>query len=143
MKHLGVFDSYNVRRHMRPEPEPPVSFAKSVIAGVVMAVFCLGVLAFCTAHARAATMDDATCAAAGKAGASIMQARQNGVPLNLLLDALPKASKPSEEAVVKLIRVFVIVAYARPRFELPENRQLAVTEFSNTVQIACLKNTLQ
>ena len=72
-----------------------------------------------------------------------MQARQNGVPLNSILDALSKASKPGEEAMVKLIRTFVIIAYAKPRFGLPENRQFAVTEFSNTVQIACLKNTLQ
>lgn len=66
---------------------------------------------------------------------NIMEARQAGVPLTLIMDLVEKESSGAKD----LIKALVISAYKEPNYSSPSMVKKATTEFTNKVYIDCIE----
>lgn len=80
---------------------------------------------------------DEACANVGHAAEAVMKARQNGVALQQVLDTMNK-SQFSDDST-KAMRAMIMMAYDRPRFNTEENKQNAINDFRDQVQLFCMK----
>jgi hypothetical protein len=78
------------------------------------------------------------CANAGEAAKAVMRARQNNTDMSTVMAIV---EKQEDEAVKKVTRQIVMMAYSQPAYETDEMQQKAIAEFSNTVQLACYQGT--
>jgi hypothetical protein len=65
----------------------------------------------------------------------IMQLRQNGINMNVVIEKLTEHAKTPDKK--RLIMDMIISAYQLPQMRVAENKSGAVVEFSNNYQVAC------
>lgn len=106
---------------------------RKYIAAVIMA------LASSTAQADAAAESAEYCKSISDLASSIMELRQDGVPMSRLLDGFAKVQN-DYSALTKLI---VIDAYERPRFDVEPYRQRAIVDFVDAHYLLCVKNEVK
>lgn len=70
------------------------------------------------------------CAALEDTSASFMRMHQNGAPLDFALQLLAKNHG-------EFMRPIVLQAFSQPRFSTEPYQQRAVTDFGNSVRLAC------
>lgn len=78
---------------------------------------------------------DAFCSSQGKLASTIMQGRQNGVPIDKALAIAATAKAPADD----LTRGLVLDAYDHPRWTTPAIREQTIREFANQVTLTCIK----
>ena len=66
----------------------------------------------------------------------IMQKRQDGVPMSEMME---KVVNTSTQPLRDLIRLLVISAYEKPRFNTPEIQQKTILDFENESYLTCTK----
>lgn len=64
----------------------------------------------------------------------IMQLRQKGTDMNVVVEKLTERAKMPEK---RIIMDMIISAYQLPQMRVAENKSGAVVEFSNNYQVAC------
>ncbi len=106
-------------------------------------------LFLCTFFSTPAFAQDA-CASLGEMAASIMQARQSGIPLSQMMQVVnntlenQEATTPEVEAEVaagaSLARELVLAAYETHRWAGDEMIARAIQDFRNEVERACYSN---
>jgi hypothetical protein len=107
--------------------------------GVIMKIRIIAALVMVgslSAPAWALSSDEACKEMAGAAEA-VMRARQNGVAMQKLLDV---ASNPKFASGQAGFRAIIMMAYDKPRFNTEENKQHAVDDFRDAVQLYCMKS---
>lgn len=67
----------------------------------------------------------------------IMQARQNGRDMSVLMDLVGESFEDAE--VRRPYDRMVVLAYDSPRFSVEKNQQDAVSDFKNSVYLSCFK----
>lgn len=67
-----------------------------------------------------------------------MKARQNGVAMQKVLDVI---STPDFASVKDGFRTIIMMAYDKPRFSTEANKQRAIGDFRDQVQLYCMKGT--
>jgi len=82
-----------------------------------------------------ATIDN-NCALLGTLAGKIMTARQNGIPFSVSFGFLDQDSMPVE--LKSVTRKLIINAYIEPGYHTDELKQNSITEFSNSVTVACI-----
>lgn len=100
------------------------------------ATFVLAALAPSVAMAQ----DTIVCPTLGLLAESVMEARQEQVPMSELLDLLTAGS--SDPIVLGLTRAIIMDAYSRPGFGSPANQQRAIAAFRVDVEFACYEAAL-
>ncbi len=101
-------------------------------------------LFLCTFFSTPAFAQDA-CASLGEMAASIMQARQSGIPLSQMMQVVnntlenQEATTPEVEAA-SLARELVLAAYETHRWAGDEMIARAIQDFRNEVERACYSN---
>lgn len=76
------------------------------------------------------------CRAASKAARAVMHNRQLGMSMNDQMDKLLPSAEP---AIKDTIESMIRLAYTKPRFNTPEYRQRAETDFEDEYQLLCLQ----
>lgn len=95
----------------------------------------LSALVLTSAHAAAASD---ICANAGETAKAVMRARQYNTDMSTMMAIV---EKQENEAVKKVTRQMVMMAYGQPAYQTEEMQQKAIVEFSNNVQLACYQGT--
>lgn len=72
------------------------------------------------------------CMVLGDVAEGVMSARQELVPMSVLVEMVP-----SDDLVEEIIHAIVIDAYGRPAFSVPDNQRRAVMEFRSEIEHAC------
>ncbi|MCA0049217.1 hypothetical protein LB577_20060 [Mesorhizobium sp. B283B1A] len=80
---------------------------------------------------------DEACANVGRAAEAVMQARQNGMALQTVLEKMNGAGFGAEGK--DGFRAMIMMAYDQPRFNTEENKQQAINDFRDQVQLFCMK----
>ncbi len=75
------------------------------------------------------------CKKIGGYARSVMDNRQNGVPMSEAMDVIATAT----ESVATAARQIIIEAYDYPRMSVEENKLSATTDFENKVYLECVK----
>ncbi|MER9624023.1 hypothetical protein NKI98_21760 [Mesorhizobium sp. M0222] len=99
---------------------------------VVAVTLCAGM----TAHPVLAMSTDEACAQMAGAAESVMKARQNGIALQKVLEV---ANNPQYASGKDGFRAIIMMAYGKPRFNTEENKQRAIDDFRDEVQLYCMK----
>lgn len=76
------------------------------------------------------------CRSASKTARAIMRNRQIGMSMNDQMDKLLPSAEP---AIKDTIESMIRLAYTKPRFNTPEYRQRAETDFEDEYQLLCLQ----
>jgi len=79
----------------------------------------------------AASSQDLTCADFGDMAENIMTARQNGVPLSQLMDAL------GELRSFELFEKLVMLAYQEPRYSTKAVQNSTIEDYRNLWELGC------
>jgi hypothetical protein len=87
-----------------------------------------------------AQANDALCAAHASTAATIMSARQEGVPMADMLNILKGDFSAHTKDLYKKI---IINAYSSPRFEIEKNQKKIIDDFRDKVHVDCLKDNLE
>jgi len=74
------------------------------------------------------------CTVFGELAASVMTARQNGVPLSRVLGVMEQEGDTND-----LLREIIMGAYEKMRFATPSNQQRAVDDYRNEVETTCFR----
>ncbi len=91
--------------------------------------FIIGLLlAFSAVTASAQNANATRCAKLGELAGSIMEARQSGVAFTKLMEVANGNS---------LVEAIVVESFKVPRFNTESNRQRAVTDFIEKVEVVC------
>ena len=87
----------------------------------------------CTSRA-----DDLTemCTLLSETASKAMSLRQNGTPMQQLLE-IPDKTKAPKAVKDMMIKIYV-AAYSEPLWATEEHKESAVTEFGNTILLQCL-----
>lgn len=104
-----------------------MNYITRIIAGIALAI---------TLSTSAIAND---CEAFGKVATSTMQARQNGVPIQKIVETAKKHFQ--QEELLKIVLFIIKEAYSKPRFMSEDNQEMAITEFGNEVYLGCLNAT--
>jgi hypothetical protein len=99
-------------------------------------VVALSLCAGMTALPVLAMSTDEACANVARAAEAVMHVRQNGVALQTTLEVL---NDPQFAAQKAGFRAIIMMAYDKPHFNTEENKQQAVDDFRDEVQIFCMK----
>lgn len=95
----------------------------------------------CVAIVFAVTISSAQaseiCDAQSKLANTIMEARQNGMPMRQMMNIVGNDGDES----TKLSRILVKAAYEVPRYHSEDMKARTATEFSNEVYLMCIKAT--
>lgn len=94
-------------------------------------VVALGLCASVTAHSVSAMTTDEACAQVAGAAQGVMTARQNGTPMQSVLEV---ANDPKFASGKAGFRAIIMMAYDQPRFNTDENKQRAIDDFRGHVQ---------
>lgn len=81
------------------------------------------------------------CHELGEMSKSVMLARQAGVPISKVLDTAKRNSP--DPVVLQLLKAIIIEAYEKPRFDTEAIKERVISEFGNSVEVACLKSSLK
>jgi hypothetical protein len=100
-------------------------------------VIALGICASMAAHPALAMSTDEACANVGRAAEAVMQARQNGMALQTVLEKMNDAGFGAKGK--DGFRAMIMMAYDQPRFNTEENKQQAINDFRDQVQLFCMK----
>ena len=96
---------------------------KKLLATAVMAIY--------VTSAQAATVED-LCPAIGEIAENIMTARQNNMPMSEVMAIVAQG-----EAIAGLAREMVIIAYDKPKFDLPDYQSRSISSFRNDMESVC------
>ena len=91
-----------------------------------------------TAPSYAAGLDE-LCPPLATLAMNIMTSRQEGVPLEILK---PIVDQIEDKLAQELTLAILLDAYATPLYNTDEFKNLAITEFGNTVSVACYSSEL-
>lgn len=80
-----------------------------------------------------------TCAVVAKMASGIMERRQNGFPMQALVEAAEEKGGPLSKLMISLTQE----AYAEPRFSTAEFRQRKTEDFTNRKYAQCYENLTQ
>lgn len=89
---------------------------------------------------EAAETNDAACKQIGELARTVMRNRQQDIPISQMIEAIEKTTqnnKGSSRSMAQAIRALVIFAYERPSYSVESNREQAVAEFGNEMELAC------
>ena len=78
-----------------------------------------------------------TCSELGRLAAGVMELRQDGTPVNELIELFSRPEVPRESRV--LMRAMILLAYDTPRFSTERIKSEAAADFANKFMIACYK----
>lgn len=87
-----------------------------------------------------AAQDAHVCPTLGLLAESVMEARQEQVPMSHLLDLMAAGS--SDPIALGLTRAIIMDAYSQPGFLVPANQQRSIAAFRVDVEFACYEATL-
>ncbi len=83
------------------------------------------------------------CEAESRTAATIMRQRQRGVPMETMMRTVEDVGKGRsaghEDDAHNHVLAVIMMAYSRPGYHTEEMQQRAITEFSNTAYLICLK----
>ncbi|WP_433989710.1 hypothetical protein SuNHUV7_04900 (plasmid) [Pseudoseohaeicola sp. NH-UV-7] len=82
-----------------------------------------------------ATANNEICNSFGNLATTIMEERQKGI----LISEMMRRAETLDTSVKETAILFVIAAYDRPQYNLPESRSRAVQRFANDKMLACYK----
>ncbi|TPJ46849.1 hypothetical protein [Mesorhizobium sp. B2-7-1] len=99
-----------------------------------VAALCVGML---IVHPALAMTTDEACANVARAAEAVMQARQNGMAMQTVLEKLNDAQFTA--AGKDGFRAVIMMAYDQPHFNTDENKQNAINDFRDQVQLFCMK----
>jgi hypothetical protein len=91
----------------------------------------------CIIPAKAESLSE-QCKAYGKYARTVMDGRQQEVPMSQLMDVLD-TSRDISEAGKNMLRSLVIAAYEQPAFSTEKNKRNAVASFGNAAEVSCYK----
>ncbi|NLS13019.1 hypothetical protein HGP28_08975 [Vibrio sp. SM6] len=95
----------------------------------------VGVLSALSSASNAAEVTQAdVCRELGDLSVKIMTARQNGIPLSTMLEALN-----DDTAVANHMKQVIIEAYKQPRYSTDEMRARTIEDFRNDVELECFQ----
>lgn len=77
----------------------------------------------------------AECTALSGVAGVIMEARQAGAPLSMIMEVSYKNA-----GATKIIQALAMDAYKAPRYNTPQYQQRAIDDFKNTIMMLCLEN---
>lgn len=80
------------------------------------------------------TLNDEYCMIAGLIAKEIMTMRQMGTPMQALLE-----QKSDNPVIANMTRRIVMKAYDLPRFESKTHQEKAINDYTNNVQLGCMK----
>lgn len=92
------------------------------------------IIALCLlAAAHVVHAEQIPCETFGRLAEAIMQARQEGVPLQRLMQG-------NEYGPSELEKSLLMEAYSLPRFHSDEGKKRAVVEYQNSIYLECLRS---
>ena len=77
------------------------------------------------------------CSELGRLAAGVMELRQNGTPVNELIELFSKPEVPRGSRII--MRQLILLAYDTPRFSTARIKSEAAADFANKFMIACYK----
>lgn len=75
-----------------------------------------------------------TCAAFGFMAGNVMEARQNGMDMS---EMVALANKIEDKDVGQAVKLTIIEAYKRPRFQSDEMIKREIEDFKNAIMVQC------
>lgn len=134
------FNEHCVKRSLkRLTLSSPSRIVLETEGGSTMKLRRVAVLALCAgamAKPAIAITNDEACAQMASTAESIMRARQNGIAMQKVLEV---ASGSKSAAVKDGFRTIIMMAYDQPRFSTQENKQRAIDDFRDEMQLYCMK----
>lgn len=97
----------------------------------------LGLVSILIGQPAIAMTTDEACANVARAAEAVMQARQNGTAMQTVLEKLNDTQFTAEGK--EGFRAMIMMAYEQPRFNTEENKQNAINDFRDKVQLVCMK----
>jgi hypothetical protein len=76
------------------------------------------------------------CSAIALLAKTIMDVRQNGMPMSMVIDSV------TDENMKGLVTRMAILAYERPKFSTESYKQNAINEFENQFYLNCMKQVI-
>jgi hypothetical protein len=77
------------------------------------------------------------CTAIGELARSIMEKRQSGTDMSVMMSVVDKLDE--KDPIKDVGRAMVIEAYEAPLFNGDEFKQRTISEFANKIQVSCYK----
>jgi hypothetical protein len=81
------------------------------------------------------------CANLSTMATSIMEARQMGLPINTLLQAVETGAE-GDATMLEISTTLVLEAYETPKYSTEPMKEEAATEFGNKMYIECAKHNI-
>jgi len=83
--------------------------------------------------------DIAGCATLGEYAEWVMEQRQQGTSLTIMLTTASSAGEGAASGIVELAHDIILLAYDEPRWHTERMRKEAARDFRNNLEITCLR----
>ena len=81
--------------------------------------------------------DISICMDISRASKSVMESRQNGAPMDAMIEIMQKGDLDADNQ--RIFLQIIVAAYETPKFSIEENKTEAATEFASDQLVKCIK----